>query len=74
MIERIHDLETSQRVDSGRIDNLESNSNFTWNAINKLQDVVGSIRVEVAKIVVISTIAQTVLTGAVVYFLTKGIK
>lgn len=73
MIERVHDLETSQRVDSRRIDSLEDNSNHLWTDFKKLQEMVGNIRVDVAKIVVISTIAQTALTGAVVYFFTKGI-
>jgi hypothetical protein len=72
MIERIHTIETTQRVDSGRINTLENDRGHMWNSIGKLEDVVGNIRVDVAKILVVSTVAQTVLTGAVVYFFTKG--
>lgn len=72
MIERIHTLETAQRVDSGRINTLEDNSDHLWTDFKQLREMVGNIRVDVAKIVVMSTIAQTALTGAVVYFFTKG--
>lgn len=72
MIERIHTIETTQRVDSGRIDSLEENADHLWTDFKEMGRMIGNIRVDVAKIVVISTIAQTVITGAVVYFLTKG--
>lgn len=72
MIERIHAIEITQRGDSGRIDAIEDNAEYLWTDFKQLQQMVGNIRVDVAKIVVLSTIAQTVLTGAVVYFFTKG--
>lgn len=72
MIERIHEIEIAQRGDAVRIGALEDNTEYLWTDFKRLQEMVGNIRVDVAKIVVMSTIAQTALTGAVVYFFTKG--
>jgi hypothetical protein len=74
MIERIHNIESVQRVDGKRIDGLEEGSQHLWEDLKELAKIVGNIRVDVAKIVVFSTMAQTIIVAVVVYFITKGSK
>lgn len=72
ILERFHGLDSRQQVDGARIDTLEESAGHLWADLKEMGKMVGNIRVDVAKILVISTIAQTALTGAVVYFFTKG--
>lgn len=72
IIERIHLVDRQQQVDSSRIDTLENSTDILWVDLKDMGKMVSNIRVDVAKILVVSTIAQTALTGAIVYFFTKG--
>lgn len=72
ILERFHILDKRQGEDAGRIDQLEEDRGHMWNSISKLEDMIGNIRVDVARVVVISTMIQTVIVGGLLYFFTKG--
>lgn len=72
-------MEMAQRVAEQRLDTIEKNEGHIWEAMRqmratstKMSEDLGRVKVDVAKVVTIVGMVQVILTGLLVFFLTKG--
>jgi hypothetical protein len=71
-MERFGQLNQSHATHAGQIKGLHESQGEAWDAIDKMRDMIGNVRVQVAAIVALGGCAQAVLTGFIVYKITRG--
>lgn len=72
IMEKFGVLNQGQATHSAQITSLDEGLESAWNAIDKMRDMISSVRVQVAAIVALGGLAQAVLTGYIVYKITRG--
>lgn len=72
ILEKLYALDARGQVDAGRIGTLEDEKDLIWKAVDKIRDTVSGLRAQVAAIVAVSAIIQTLVTALIVWKITKG--
>ena len=71
-MEKLHNLEMKQLETFGKVETLHDEKALLWTAVDKIRDTVGAMRVQVAGIVAVSSLFQSLITAYLVWRITKG--
>ena len=72
IMEKVQLLQIEQVGTERDVESLIHEKDLLWQAVDKIRDAVYSIKIQVAGIVGIFSILQTVLTAYIVWKITKG--
>jgi hypothetical protein len=72
ILDKLSNFGATQAGHAARIDTLEGEKDILWKAIDKIRDSVSGLRAQVASIVAVSAVVQTIVTAFIVWKITKG--